>query len=278
MALENENLIGVIDSPYDERDYTLDMLVATASTSALPSAYRTQSTVPILSQGSVGCCVACALASCRYIQEEMQEGSSSKFSVNYIYGNRLSTDTQEEGMIPRQALKTILDYGDCHWNDFSGYSKYPAAKSAYEAKKSTYDEKAYPYKINSYYRLYTNEEIKTAVYELGCAVISYNTTYNFNYPKAGGLVNYDSTQETTGRHMVTIVGWTEDDRWVILNSWGDDYGDGGYCYVSFDYPNNECWAMVDDNRYAELKAEQEAKKQAETPTAILFGIKKNYWL
>lgn len=264
---------AVIDSPYDERDYTLDMLVYSGNT-LLPSSYKTQTTVSVLNQGSVACCVACALASCRYIQEELQEGVASKFSVNYIYGNRLPTDSQNEGMIPRQALKTILDYGDCHWSDFSGYSVYETAKAMYAENKVLYDDLAYPYKINSYYRLYSVNEIKTAVYELGCVVISYDLTANFRHPNAEGYVEYDDTQEIAGKHMVTIIGWTEDEHWIVLNSWGTDYGDKGYCYISFDYPYNEAWTMVDNNRYKELFA----RKEIEKSKATILGIKSNRYL
>ena len=264
----------VIDSPYDARDYSLDMLVATASENTLPSSYRTETTVQVLDQGATSTCVACSLAACRYIQEELQEGSASTFSVNYIYGNRLSSDNQDEGMIPRQALNTILKFGDCHFSDFSSYCYYEQAKSLYEENKETYDDLAYPYKINSYYRLYSNDEIKTAVYELGCVTISYKTTANFRNPDENGYVDYDSTQETTGNHMVTIVGWTEDDHWIVLNSWGTDYGDNGYCYLSFDYPYNEAWAMVDDNRYKELRFE----KDVINATSVCLGIKKNRYL
>lgn len=265
---------GVIDSPYDSRDYTLDMLVSTASSDILPPSYRTPTTVPVLSQGSTSTCVACALASCRYIQEELQEGSASKFSVIYIYGNRLLTDTQNEGMIPRQALKTIVNFGDCHWDDFSGYCSYATAKSAYEADKERYDDLAYPYKINSYYSLSGVDEIKTAVYELGCAVISINTRTSFRCPGSDGYVEYDDTETIGGRHMVTVVGWTEDDHWVVLNSWGANYGDGGYCYLSFDYPINEAWSMVDDYRYADLKFVQYTRKAA----GVFLGIKKKRYL
>lgn len=258
---------GVINSPYDERDYTLDML--TDSTETLPTSYKTETTVPVLSQGSTSTCVACALATCRYIQEELQEGSARKFSVNYIYGNR---ETTTEGMIPRNALETLLNYGDCHWDDLPGYSDYATANESYNANKETYDDLAYPYKINSYYRLYSVEEIKTAVFKLGCAVISYNTRKNLNYPDSKGYVEYDETQEVGDRHLVTIIGWTEDNHWIVLNSWGDDYADNGICYVAFDYPFNECWTMVDDNRFYELRLERDVEKAS----GVFLGVKKRY--
>ena len=93
-------------------------------------------------------------------------------------------------------------------------------------------------------------------------------------PDSNGYVDYDSTQEITGKHFVTIIGWTEDDRWIVLNSWGTDYGSNGYCYISFDYPYNEAWTMVDDNRYEELILEKNARQAA----GVLLGIKSSRYL
>lgn len=247
--VEGVEIGAVIDSPYDPRDYSINSIMATSSESTLPESYRTPTTVPVLNQGSIGCCVACALASCRYIQEELLEGSSDKFSVNYIYGNRLETDYQGSGMITREALQTILDYGDCPWNVFPGYSLYETASEDYNNNKNHYDGEAMPYKINSYYRVYGKSEIKTAIHELGCVAMSIDVTDNFRYPASDGYVEYDSTQEDGANHVITLIGWTADDHWIVLNSWGDDYGDNGYCYLSFDYPWNEAWTMTDTNRY-----------------------------
>ncbi len=275
--MSDENIVvenAVISSPIDDRDYTLDMLMSTSEIT-LPSSYRTKTTVPVFSQGSTGCCVACSLAACRYIQEELQEGFAKQFSVNYIYGNRLPTDSQNEGMIPRQALKTLLDYGDCHWSDFSGYaSTFSSAKTKYNNNKGTYDDLAYPYKINSYYRLYNVEEIKTAVYQLGCAVIAYDMMKSLYSPDSKGYITYNSSDAVLGGHMLTIIGWTDDDHWIALNSWGTDYGINGYCYMPFDFPYSEAWTMVDNNRYQELTLE----RQMEKVSGIFFGIKKKRYL
>ena len=263
----DENIIGVIPSPYDSRDYSINNLVKITETT-LPSSYRITIRPPVFSQGSTGSCVACALASCRYIQEVMQEGESEKFSVKYIYGNRRDADSQDEGMIPRQALKTLVDFGDCHWAALSGYSDYPSAKLLYEARKEELDDLAYPYKINSYYKLDTVEDIKTAVYNIGCAIVVYRTTNPLRYP-TNGYVTYDADSEG-GLHCMTIVGWTGDDHWIVLNSWGTDYGIDGYCYIPFDYPIQESWTMVDDLRYEELVL----KRNFEKVRGIFLGIRR----
>lgn len=265
---------GAIESPYDSRDYTLSMVMTASASDAYPEEYQTKTTVPVLNQGDVECCVACALASCRYIQEELQEGSASQFSVNYVYGNRLESDLQTDGMFPRQALNTILKKGVCHWEDFAGYDVYDTAKTLYKKDATNYDYLAYPFKISSYYHLYNAEDIKAAVYNFGCAIISYFITSGFDHPDENGYVTYDSSDTIRGNHCVTIIGWTSDNHWIVLNSWGEDYGLNGYCYVPFEYPFNEAWAMTDENRYQQLEFMRDVQKTMLSG----FGIKKDKYL
>ena len=49
-----------------------------------------------------------------------------------------------------------------------------------------------------------------------------------------------------GGHAIAIVGWTRD-NWIIKNSWGEGWGDGGYCYWRIDqsYHIYSLWSFVD---------------------------------
>ena len=42
----------------------------------------------------------------------------------------------------------------------------------------------------------------------------------------------DCVSKSRGRHAMTIVGYDEDKR-IILNSWGASWGDKGYFYMRF---------------------------------------------
>lgn len=77
------------------------------------------------------------------------------------------------------------------------------------------------------------EQIKTAVIENGpvCTAVDANEAWD-GYP--GGIITAPGNGTN---HLVLIVGW--DDRmgdhgaWVVKNSWGTDWGLGGYCYVAY---------------------------------------------
>ena len=42
------------------------------------------------------------------------------------------------------------------------------------------------------------------------------------------------TDEAYGNHCVSIVGWDNDrSAWLIRNSWGDEWGQNGYGWMSY---------------------------------------------
>lgn len=71
---------------------------------------------------------------------------------------------------------------------------------------------------------------------------------------AGGNGWSSSGKEVTGcknrgtNHMVNIVGWTEDNKWVMSNSWGKDWKDGGYALVPFG-----CDKIAEEAGYIEVE-------------------------
>lgn len=49
-----------------------------------------------------------------------------------------------------------------------------------------------------------------------------------------GLLDVYKPSTNRGGHAIAIVGYTSE-RWIIRNSWGDDWGDDGYAYASHAY-------------------------------------------
>ena len=102
---------------------------------------------------------------------------------------------------------------------------------------------------------YTFDEIKQAVMNYGAVTTaigwygSYYKSSNYSYYYNGIAV---------ANHDVAIVGWDDsysksnfitpppnDGAFIIRNSWGAAWGDGGYFYMSYydTYAGNECWAF-----------------------------------
>ena len=104
--------------------------------------------------------------------------------------------------------------------------------------------------IQSYYKINTTNktDVKQAVTDYGAVSISYFTDSSYSTSKyfnsaTAGYYCYDNTGHN---HAVTIVGWDDnysadnfvnkpegDGAWIVRNSWGDYFGQGGYFYLSY---------------------------------------------
>lgn len=69
-----------------------------------------------------------------------------------------------------------------------------------------------------------------------------------NFGKDGAFIshpddNHDSKED--GRHAMVIVGYSEENGfYIVRNSWGEDFGEEGYCYIPMTY--------IDDSDYMDF--------------------------
>ncbi|WP_407379989.1 C1 family peptidase [Methanobrevibacter sp.] len=92
-----------------------------------------------------------------------------------------------------------------------------------------------------------NNNIKDALIKYGALMVLYlgdSGSESFYNPETYGQYCYD--ENAMPNHAVTLVGWDdnyskenflveapENGAWIIKNSWGESFGDNGYCYVSY---------------------------------------------
>ena len=255
--MEQQYFHGAIPSPEDKRDYQFTDLVAGVPSAETPSSYLNPivSDIQVVNQGTSETCVACSLSYLRWIVEKTQSNNDKPFSPTYIYGNRDSIQYQGEGMILREALQTLQKSGVCHYEDLPGFYNVKTSMQQYYANKETLDPKAHPYRISSYYAVRGNANIKDAVYRLGGVMASFPAFTCLYAPNSEGKINYNPNQNyiMNGYHAVTIVGWTADNYWIVLNSWGDTWGKGGFGYIPFSYPMVEAWGVIDQIMEAQFE-------------------------
>lgn len=235
---------GCILSPADDRDYNARDFVAMG---IRPAEYLPEKKAPVLYQGDVGSCVAHAIATMKWYHERRERKSEERYSTDYIYHNRLSTDHQGEGMITREALSQLCKCGTCYYNHLSTNTEYPSAEIkrfiaplAEEAKKQV---------VKSYVRCYDDNEICECVYQHGAALISLGITPSFDAfvlkNDSNMILSIPSPGERVrGYHCVCAMGYTNGGI-VIQNSWGETWGNNGFAILPWGYPIKEAWSVVD---------------------------------
>lgn len=223
-------------------------------------------------------CNAFAVSMARYIYELNDSGNTKLFSPAYIYANRGASDYKGEGMITRQSLSCLTKNGVCYLGSFSALGLYNVLSQEYNSKKKELDKEAYPYRITSYYALYNDNEIKQAIITSGCVVAAYNVYDNWYRTGSDGKVG-NNYGKNYGGHCILIVGWTKNNEWIILNSWGRTWGDGGLGYVPMSTQKNEAWCLVDNVQevfFNSLKDCEDHWAKTTIDKAVQQGIIKGY--
>ena len=225
-------------SPFDERDYNLASINESTLGSHFPKEYDGISS-KILNQGAISSCVAHASATSLNIGEYIFNDIQLNFSPGFIYGNRGDNDYKGEGMYLRQALKQLNKSGCVLYEDFPYNLPYDDVEHLIFKKKNKLLEKAKKYAIKNYYRCYTERDIKDCIIVRGGVLITIPIYTNFgrdlHKPKKKTLIGY---------HSMIIIGWTEDDKWIVQNSWGKKWGYDGKLLMDFDYPVDEYWGIT----------------------------------
>lgn len=227
---------GALLSPYDARDYKL----VVSTTETFPDAFELPK-VTVKNQGSVGSCVAHAASSIVEYHHKRQHNEKKSFSTEFIYGFRDVGYYVGKGMYIRNALNTLKKYGDVPTADFRGNNEYQKAMDNVNSKFDELAEKAYPHRISSYFRIYDENAIKSALMNHGYVMVS------MNWHKDARLVDgvYIPTEEVSCRHAIAIYGWNER-GWLCHNSWGTLWGNKGRFIIPFDFKFNEMWGITDN--------------------------------
>lgn len=225
----------VITSTFDIRDYGIK------AETVFPREFELSILPGVKDQGSKPTCVAHAASSVIEYFYQKEHNKKRIFSTEFIYGFRDLFYYIGDGMMIRNALDTLKEYGDPFNSICPGNNDYKKAMENVEANLLDYLLEAEPYRIASYYRCKNSEEIKTALMNHGPVLVSMNTYKNAKV--VDDVYTYDTNNES-GRHCVMVYGWNEK-GWLIQNSWGKTWAGDGRFILPFDYKFNEMWGMTD---------------------------------
>ena len=195
-------------------------------------------------QGETSSCVANAVAGAyEYLVKRYKGHDSYDVSRLFIYYNARKLQDWEnldEGSVIADAIEGLKKWGACSeetWPFDENIVLEKPAKSAYEEAKSflVEDVKLVPMELYAW---------KQALAEGNPIIFGISLYESFDSHRKKGLVPVPSKKEVSreehGGHAMLCVGYSDaDNTFIVRNSWGDEWGDRGYCYIPYDYLINE---------------------------------------
>ena len=229
--------MDAIYSNFDIRDYKIKTVTN------IPETYIIDPQPEIKNQGLKSTCVPHALSSIFEFHYSKQHTNKVRFSTEFLYGYRLDSYYQKEGMRLRDALNTALTVGDVPEDVCPGNNSLSKAKKNVTSNIDSLVQAASKHKISAYFRCRSNDEIKSAIITTG-PVITIMSLYK-GATLSQDIYKWDKSSSITGQHCILIIGWNKD-GWIIQNSWGRLYGGDGRFILPYAFPLGEKWGTIDD--------------------------------
>jgi C1A family cysteine protease len=251
MMVQRQRHYGLIPDRPDPRDYLLHEHVALASVPTLPASVDLRTTGnlddPVFEQGALGSCTANAIASAlMYVQR------TTKLSANvtparlaiYYWERLIEGSTAEDaGAELRDGLKVVAGkpgyVDEAEWPyDISRFAVAPGPTVVVDAARD---------RVTKYLRVPISRDSMRQALAAGFPVVVgfqvFNAIESAEVARTGVLPMPGPRDQPIAGHAVLLVGY--DDRsglWTCRNSWGPDWGQGGYFTVPYGYLDNPAYA------------------------------------
>jgi len=196
--------------------------------------------VHILDQGNEGACTGFGLAAVVNLLQQHQ-GRNVRVSAQMLYAMARRHDEWRgegyEGSSCRGAIKGWYHMGVC------SESRWPNdLKNGDLTLVRAKDARAHT--IGAYYRIRKSiVDLHAALNETGAVYVSADVHSGWTSPRKGRIA-YDPKKKKEGGHAFAVVGYNKD-GFLVQNSWGPDWGDGGIALWTYeDWIDNVADAWV----------------------------------
>lgn len=242
-----DRIVNVVPSKDPQNDWDVRVAVASRELTA-PAALPAQVDLrepwwKIGNQQSTGACVGWATADALVRWHMVQAGrlqQDEKLAARFVWMAAKETDTfndrptsfiEREGTSLKAALDVVRKFGVVRDSElpFTGGRLYPK-----DAK--TFYARAAEFKIRSYFNLgATLRNWRTWIASNGPILVALQVDEVWDNASAtsGALAVYDPST-TRGGHAAALVGYTPT-GFIVRNSWGTTWGDGGFGYATDAY-------------------------------------------
>jgi C1A family cysteine protease len=234
--------LNYVFQPRDHRDHTLKSVAPVRLEVELPEKVdlAADGWGAILDQGDLGSCVSNSVAYCiRYvrIKDKMTVYDPSRLYI-YYYGRVVegSPAYEDTGLFIRNGYKSVAKYSVC------SEQNWPYVIPRFQREPSKYAQDA-----AKQHRTFRYLAVDQSLPELQSCLadgypISFGMTVFASFMSASVAIDGKvpmpdvNKEQQLGGHCMTIVGYDNSTKcFKIVNSWGDAWGNNGFCYIPYDY-------------------------------------------
>jgi C1A family cysteine protease len=232
---------GWIKSPKDDRDYLLKAPSASLVES-LPAKVDLRPVPEVYNQADMNACVAHATVAAMRLTDRKEKTVDTNPSRLYVYyrARQICGDVSKDGgSTLRAGMQAVASYGAPDERDWPYIPQ-----NLFVEPSSQLDEEAKNDVVTAYAAVEQNLELMKSClvsgYPFVLGVTVFESMESEEVARTGILPMPASNEKRLGGHALCCVGYSDARKsFLIQNSWGTDWGLGGFFWMPYEYVLND---------------------------------------